>query len=279
MFAGASDVAAAVFTRYGRHRGSVLAAGFAFYSLLAIVPSAIALGSIAALLGDANALIEALDRAVQRVPSLQGAAQETVTGLLRVVEQTSSSSFGLTTIVSGLLAVYAASRVFVTVTAILDLAFNRPVRERSWLVRIASTVLTLVLLLVVVLGFVALQALPPVLNAVGAGDGIATALRWSAIPLALAAAFVVFSSAYRWGTPRSVTIGWLNRGGAVAMVIAVIGTVGTTLYIKLSASLGAAIAVLGGAVIVQLWLYVVGIALVSGAEVEAVLIEDQDAAA
>ena len=271
---GFTDATAAVFARYSRHRGSVLAAGFAFYSLLAVVPAAIALGSIAALTGDPQSLIAALERAVERVPSLAGPGQDTVTGLLSVVEETSSASFGLTTIVSTLLAVYASSRVFVTVTAVLDVAFHRPMRDRSWLVRVIATAATLAALVVIVLGFVALQALPPALDALGVDARVASTLRWISLPLLVVAGFVAFSLAYRWGSPRAVSVGRFNRGGAVAMTIALVGTGATSVYISYSSALGSAIAVLGGAIIVQLWLYVIGIALMVGAEVEAVLTDE-----
>jgi membrane protein len=267
------DVSIAVGVRYGRHRGSVLAAGFAFYALLAVVPAAIALGSVAAWAGDPTAVSDALNRAVDRVPSLQGSAQDVIGSLIEVVQQTSSTTFGITTLVSTLLAVYAASRVLVTATAILDLAFDRARRERSWLVRVVATFAVLGLLVAIVIGLVVLQALPPVLNAFGVGSALAGVVRWVTLPLVLVIGYLLYSAAYRIGSPSMARIGWLNRGGAVAMLIAVMGTVGTTLYITLSSTWSAAIAVLGGAVVVQLWLYVLGLALVIGAEVEAVLIE------
>ncbi|HEX6888219.1 MAG TPA: hypothetical protein VF143_08940, partial [Candidatus Nanopelagicales bacterium] len=43
---------AAVYARYARHRGSVLAGGLAFFGLLSLVPAVIALGALLSVLYD-----------------------------------------------------------------------------------------------------------------------------------------------------------------------------------------------------------------------------------
>lgn len=264
------DSVSAMGARFGRHRGGILAAGFAYFALLAIVPAAIALGSLAVLLGSPEALNDALDRAVERVPSLGGSAEGVLRGLIDVVDSTSSASFGVTTVIALTIALYAASRVLVTGSQVLDLAFDRPPRERSWLVRIVSAVIVLVLLVGLVAALIVVQALPRLRQVFG----LATS-SWATTSVQLVMlvviVYVLFASAYRVGAPREALVPWWNGGAVVATLGVVIGTLGTALYVQLSAQLGAAIAVLGGALVLQLWLYVVGLSLVAGAELEAIL--------
>jgi membrane protein len=264
------DTISAIGARFGRHRGGILAAGFAYFALLAIVPAAIALGSVAVLLGSPEALNDALDRAVERVPSLGGSAESVLRGLITVVDSTSSASFGITTVVALLIALYAASRVLVTASQVLDLAFDRPPRERSWLVRIVSAVIVLVLLVALVAALVIVQALPRLREIFGlAGSSWATTGVQALVLIGIV--YVIFAAAYRVGAPREARVPWWNGGAVIATIGVLIGTIGTAIYVQLSAQLGAAIAVLGGALVLQLWLYVVGLSLVAGAELEAIL--------
>jgi membrane protein len=250
----------------------VLAAGFAYFALLALVPSAIALGSVAAWIGDGQALREALERAVVRVPSLEGPAVEVLGGLIDVVDRTSGTAFGWTTVVGLLIAVYAASRAFVTGTHIIDLAYERPQRERSWLVQLVAAVVVLGLLVGVLAIAVLLQALPALQRAFGVPawlDGFAGSLL--VIVGAALLVLVAFGGALRFGAPGPERPRFIGGGALLATAIVTGGTVFTGLYVDLSAQFNAAVAVLGGVLVLLFWLYVVGLALVFGAEWEAVL--------
>jgi membrane protein len=269
----AADALAALATRFSRHRGSVLAAGFAYFALLALVPAAIALGSVAAWIGDGDALRESLDRAVERAPGLEGPASEVLGGLIDVVDRTSGATFGWTTLIGLLIAIYAASRAFVTATHIIDLAYERPMRERSWLVQLIAAVLVLAVLVVVLVGAVILQALPSLQRTFGVPvwlDGRAvTALLLVGAGLSV---LVVVGAALRFGAPGPRRPRWIGGGAVLATLIVVAGTAFTRLYVDLSSQFNAAVAVLGGVLVLLFWLYVVGLALVVGAEWEAVLL-------
>lgn len=278
FLAGPVDIASAVAARFGRHRGSILSAGFAYFALLAVVPAAIALGSVAALLGGPTALNDALDRAVARVPELSGTSETVLRGLIEVVESTSSAAFGITTVVALLIALYASSRILVTGMQVLDLAFDRPPRERGWLVRLISAVVVLVVLVGLVAAIIAIQALPRLRELFGtvSQSVVASGVQFGVV---LIIVYLVFAASYRIGAPSSARVPWWNGGAVLATAGVLLGTIGTGIYLQLSGQLGAAVAVLGGAVVVQLLLYVVGVSLVLGAELEAVLARRPDVTA
>lgn len=254
---------------YARHRGSVLAAGFAYFALFSLVPAAIALGGIAGLVLDPSELREALERAVERVPSLEGSASEILGGLLDVVERTGSPAFGLTTVIATAVAVFAASRVVVAGSSILDVVFDRAPRERSWLVRIAATGLVLVVLVGSVLLVIVAQSLPRLQEALGIAASLGGADSALLIAGALAATTVIMGWAYRLGAPAGWQVRVVGPGALTATAVVTVGTIATAVYVAYSGALGAAVAVLGGALVVQFWLYLVGVGLVLGAEVEA----------
>jgi membrane protein len=265
-----ADLVAAIVARYSRHRGGILAAGFAYYAILAIVPTAIALGSIAGLVGDPVALREALDRAVERVPSLEGSSSSVFAGIIDVVGQVSSTAFGIATLIGVALAIYASSKVFVTGSQIIDLAFERPLRPRSWLVRVVAAVAVLALLVGLVALVVVAQAVPAIQRTFGIADTWSGASLWLASIVWIAVAYVAFAVALRFGAPREANVRFFSTGAALATAVAAVGGIGTIIYINLSSGVSAAIAVLGGAIVVQLLLYVIGIAVIYGAECEAV---------
>jgi membrane protein len=267
-----ADLAAALATRVTRHRGSILAAGFAYFALLALVPTAIALGSIAAWIGDGAALRDALERAIERVPTLEGATGDLLGSLIDVVDRTSGTAFGLTSIIGGLIALYAASKAFVTSSQIIDLAYERPLRERSWLVQLVAAVAVLVVLVGTTVWVLLIQGLPRLQRAFGITptfDGPWASLLFVAI--AVVAVLLMFGAAYRFGAPPGRNPPLISAGAALAAVVVLLGTVFTAVYVQLSAQFSAAVAVLGGVLVLLFWLYVVGTALVLGAELEAVL--------
>ena len=62
---------------------------------------------------------------------------------------------------------------------------------------------------------------------------------------------------------------WLSLGAAIGALIIVLGTAGLSWYLSVSVTYSQMIAVLGGVIALELWLYVVGLAIVLSAQVEA----------
>lgn len=266
-----ADEATAVGIRYGRHRSSLYAGGLAFFVVLALVPTAIAFGSVAGLLLDPASLQQALDDLLDRLPDAAQAITPIAQQVIDVISSASDTAFGITTAISVLLAVYASSRFVYVTRVVLDVAFDVPPAESGIVQRLLAAVVTLVLMVAAAAALFALTFLPQILSAlqvsVDPPTESSTVLQWV---LALAVSYLVFRLIYRYGPHAHTEVGWVSPGALLASVWLLGATVGVGVYARFSGSLGTAIAVLGSTVVLLLWLYFIAIGLVLGAELEAV---------
>lgn len=262
--------AKAVTARMTEHRVSLAAGGMAFFVALAIAPAAIAFGSIAGLVLDSASVRASLESLIARTPSLEplGAIVDPV---VTVVEQASGRGFSIATVIGILVAVFAASRVVVSMRQALDAAFG-VVDQRSGLFqRAAATLVTFVGIVISVAVVAVLAVLPGVLEFLGVSSG-----PWTAMPLlgSLAAAVAIYPLTwllYRFGPHRRTAVPFSSAGVALATVGVLAASVGVGLYVQVSSTVGATLALFGAPMVVLLWLYFVALALLAGAETTAVV--------
>ncbi len=259
-----------------------LAAEIAFWGLLGVFPTMLvmtsAFGWFGSWLGPSSAR-DAERWIVDRSVDLFGADSELPAVISDLFAQPSP---GVLT-VGILVTLYSGSRGFAAVVRAVDVAYDHPHR-RGWLgsraVGLALTVGSILVGSVVVV----LLVLGPLLgdgsevaDAVGAGAGLATMwnlLRWPiALLLFLAWAATIYHVAPNLRTPWR----WDLPGAAVAMTLWLISTWAFGLYLDLARSgTNAVFGILGGAISLVLWFYVLANGLLAGAEVNAILARHHD---
>ncbi len=264
---------------YQRSRVALAAGGLAYFVALSVVPAALAFGTLAGLVLDPDQVRAALDRLAERAPGTVDVFSPVLEAVLSTIETASASAFTITTLVSAVVAVYAASKVVLGLRMAMNTIFD--VREtRSGLVeRAISAVVTLVGLIVGVGLIVVATVLPSVLQWLGVdGPAVLTGTWW--IDWVLIAAVVYL--AVRWllqhAPNRAEPVAWTSRGALVGTVGILASTAGVGVYARFSTSLSAAVLVFGTAVVVLLWLYLCFVALLWGAIIEADQRRDEAAA-
>lgn len=253
-----------------RTRTSLAAGGLAYFVALSIAPAAIALGSLAGLFLDPADVRSALESLADRTPGVNENTQSAINVLVGLVESSSASTFTVTTVVSVLVAIYASSKVVLGTRMAMNSAFG-VVETRPGLVeRGISAVITLVALVVAVGLVIVLTAVPRILEWLGA-ESITTSTGNGALDWLIILALVYL--AVRWliqHAPNSAQkVPWTSPGAILAAIWIVGVTGGVGVYAHFSASLGAAVLVLGTAVVVLLWLYLCFLGLLWGAAIEA----------
>jgi uncharacterized BrkB/YihY/UPF0761 family membrane protein len=88
------------------------------------------------------------------------------------------------------------------------------------------------------------------------------------LPIAVVVVYLLLTSAMRYGIRERKAVGWVNLGGALGTLLILAGTLGLTTYLTASSTYSQIVAVLGGVVALQIWLYVIGLAIVGSAEIE-----------
>jgi len=257
---------------WSKDRVGGLAAEIAFFALLGFFPTVIvlaaALGSVDGILGESTA-VDVENWLVGQLIDIFGAnnVDRTVTELF------DSSNSGAFTI-GALLAVYAASRGFVAVVRALDVAYDHK-QQRNWLsTRLVGFGLTLLTVLVAAVVLILIVVGP----LIGEGGELAE-------KLGVDGWFTVLWDWVRWPFVFTVLVGWATTvyhlapnhrspwkleipGAVVASVWWAAVSLGFNAYLDVATSGANAIfGLLGGALSLLFWLYLMAMGLLLGAEI------------
>ncbi len=259
----------AVYSRFARHRGPVLAGGLAFFGLLSLVPAFLSLASVATLLIEPASIAAAADTILANNPQ----AAETLQPIFDLAHEAAtagSSSASLTAMVSLGVSLYAASRFIYVGHQVLDIAFETAPKPPTLLKRMAAIAVTLLAQLAFVVGILVLGLVPRVLGVLGIAEAYEAALRILRQPLMVVAVYLLLTASVRYGIRLGRSVPWLNPGAAAGTLIVAIGTGGLSWFLHVSRTYSEIVTVLGGVIALELWLYVIGIGIVVSAETEGV---------
>lgn len=260
---------ATVHARFARHRGSVLAGGLAFFGLLSLVPAFFSLGAVVALVYNPVDFAADVERLVADRPEAVPAVQSVLAGL-QELNDTSLATIGAAGMISLLLSLYAASRFVYVGRQVLDIAFELDPQPPSLISRSLAVLVTLLAQLAIVVGVIVLTIVPRILEAFGLGQTYSSAVSLLRAPAAGAIIYLLLTAAMRFGTRARRAVAWLNLGAALGALLILLGTFGLSWYLSVSVTYSQIVAVLGGVIALELWLYLVGLAIVGAAEIESV---------
>jgi len=247
-----------------------LAASLTYYSVLSIFPALLALVSLLGLFGDAQKTTSALLDIVQGI-----APGQTVDTIRPVVEELAGSpAAGLTFIVGLLTALWSASGY----VGAFGRAMNRvyEVDEGRPFLKLRGTMLgvTVVNLLIVVVLAAMLVLSGPVAesvgNLIGLGDAFLAVWNVAKWPVMLVLVIVAIAVLY-YATPnvKQPKFRWMSMGSAIALVVFLLASLAFGFYVAYSNSYNKTYGAIGGVIIALLWLWILNMSLLFGAEFDA----------
>ncbi len=244
----------------------LIAAGVAFYGLLAIFPGLVAVMAIAGLVMDPNAIVEQLQGLSNFLP--QDAAQIVIDQAVAVAGS-ESGGLGLAAIVGVLIALYSASKGVTSLMEGLNVAFE--VKEDRGLIRYYLTAFALTIGLIV--GFLLIVAilalLPVLLNFLQFGDATQTIVRLLRWPVVLAVLALGLAVLYRYGPNRGpVPWHWITPGAGAACILWLLGSLIFAIYVANFGSYNETFGALGGVIILLTWLWLSAYIVLLGAEID-----------
>ena len=244
----------------------LLAAGVAFYAFLSIFPAIIAALLIYGLVStpeDVTRQVESLGSAIP------GPAAELLVDQGTTLAGQEPSSLGLGLVISVLLALWSASNGTGNLITAVNIAYDEE-ETRGFVKRKAlALMLTVGAIVFVVIAVALIAVLPPVLDALGL-SGIAwlgvQVARWVILLGAVTAALAIL---YRLAPDRDAPkMKWASVGAAIATVLWIIVSIGFSLYTAFG-GYGSSYGSLAGVVVLLMWLWLTGYAILLGAEINA----------
>lgn len=262
------ELAKRVWTEINNDRVWGRAAELSYYFLLALFPLLIFLTSVIGIvLGPGTGARQALFGYLARI--MPPSAFQLIDATMLEISQASSGSkisFGL------LAALWAASNGMSAITDSLNAAYDVEESRPWWKHRLVAIILTIALsvliisaLLLVVAGGRIGEGLA---NAYGFGPAFAIA--WKIIQWPVAFAFLILAFAlifYFAPDLRDQKWHWLTPGAAIGVALWLLVSFGFRMYLQFFDSYSATYGSLGAVIILMLWLYFTGLAVLIGGEI------------
>lgn len=243
-------------------------AQLAYYFLLALFPLLLFLTSvIGLLLGSGTGLRHSLFNYLSQV--LPGSAFSLVDSTMYEVSAASSGSkvtFGL------LAALWAASNGMGAITQALNAAYNVTESRPWWKQRLTAIGLTLVLSVLIISALVLLLYGGKLAEHIGGsyGFGDASIIAWKVLqwPIALAFMLLAFALIYYLAPDLyEQSWAWVTPGSVVGVGLWLLVSLSFKLYLHFFDSYSKTYGTLGAVIVLMLWLYFTGAAILIGGEV------------
>ena len=268
---GFLPTAKAAFARFKSHNVLVTAAGIAFFGLLALVPLLVAMVTIYGLVADEAQLASNIKSLSE---NLDEPTADFIGAQLETIVDASKGATGITTLATSIfLALWSASGALSKLMLTVSVAYDTVESDtrKGWQVRGLSYLLTLGAVLLVGLLVGALGVIPAVLSRANLGRAAEIAVNVGRIPLVVLLFMGALTVLYRYAPDSKPRTGWLNIGSVVGTVLFGIFTFALSYYVNSAGGLPPSYGLLGTVAVLMIFLLLTAIAVIMGAEVNAVI--------
>lgn len=252
---------------FGQDGGIDAAAGLTFWAVLSVFPAALAIVSLIGVIGDGPATVDRLLSLLDQVAP--GAVTEILRQPLDDIATTSTAN--LTFVIGVLSALWSAS-LFVSafgraMNRIYEVDEGRP----YWKRKPAQLAVTLLVVTLVLLCATIVVVSGPVLRTIGELLGIGnTAVNvWDVAKWPILAAAVVVLVAVLYATTANIQqprFRWLSLGAVLAIVLLAAASGGFAFYVANFSTYNQTFGAFAGVIIFLIWVFLVNLALLLGAE-------------
>jgi membrane protein len=244
-----------------------LAAQQAYYFFFALFPALLALLSIASFFPIEN-LIGEVTALLQRV------APKDVTDIVteQIVKIGQTSAGGILTI-AFLFTLWSSSSAVVAMCSTLNAAYDITESRPWWKVRLIAIGLTLGLALFILISMTLVVAGPTLAEKVAEAMRLGPAFTWTWKIVQWPVVFLLVATGvamvYYFAPDAEQDWLWITPGSVLATMLWIVASLGFRIYVTNFASYNETYGAIGGVMVLLLWFYVSGIALLIGAELNA----------
>ncbi|WP_187431362.1 hypothetical protein ROLI_030060 [Roseobacter fucihabitans] len=266
---GWKDVAFRLKDEIASDRVGLIAAGVAFYGLLALFPAITALIAISGLLVEPSEIVDQLN-------NLSGVMPEEVIAIITKqatsVAGSREGGLGLAALFGILIALYSASKGMGSLMQGINIAYNEE-EERGFIkLKLVTFGLTIVLMIGLLVAMLSTLGMPAVLAFVDLGWGIEaiiTIVFWLAL---FALTVVGLSVLYRYAPSRDpAEWRWTSPGAIAGCLMWIVASAGFAFYVSNFGSYNESFGTLAGVIVLLMWFWISAFIILLGAELNAEL--------
>jgi membrane protein len=269
------DVAVRTWKAMKRDNVPLLAAGVAFFGLLALVPSLVAFVSTYGLVADPDEVQTNVDDALAAAPT---EVRDLVESQLSSIVESEPSGLQLGALIGLVVALWSASAGMKHLVSAVNQAYGE--EEGRGFVRLRGLALGLTIGAIVLLAVTAalLLVLPRTLDGSGSEGALRDAVMIVRWPVFAVLAMVGLSILYRLAPDRPGSRWrWMSPGAVFATVGWLLASVGFAIYTANFGNYNETYGALGAIIVVMLWLYITAYVVIAGAELNSELEKSQAA--
>ncbi|SFG23948.1 YihY/virulence factor BrkB family protein [Sulfitobacter dubius] len=243
---------------------SLVAAGVAFYALLAIFPAVTALMALAGLVMEPAEVTAQLEALINLIPE---EAANIILDQAVAVTGSEETGLGWAFLIGLGLALYSASKGVGSLMEGLNVAYDEN-ETRGFVAKLIWTLgLTLMLIGVLLLGLGATLAVPAIVAFLALPDWFETLLTYGSWVLLAALTTLALAVLYRYGPARdNAEWKWLTPGSVIACILWIVASVGFSIYVSNFGSYNESFGSMAGAIILLMWLWISAFIVLLGAE-------------
>lgn len=265
-----SNIALAVWDRIGRDNITLVAAGVAFYALLAIFPALAFLVSVYAIFADPTKVMSQLSALSGLLPP--EAFKLISAGVQSFAAKSGSAKHDFALVIGLIVALWSARSGMSSLMTGLNIAYEEREKRSFIMQTLVALALTIGAIAGIVVSIAALAILPAALALVPTTPMIAQLLSWGRWPLLIALALLGIAALYRYAPDRThPRWRWISIGSTVAAVLWLVSSLIFSFYVSHFASYDGTYGSLGAVVILLMWLWLSTVAVLIGAESDAEL--------
>jgi membrane protein len=242
---------------------SMIAAGVAFYGLLALFPAIAAIISLWGLLFDPQQIEQQIAAMSEFLPPEAAAIIEEQARQIAA----SSGGLGVSAAIGILFALYSASKGMKALIEGLNIIYDEEEKRGFIKLNLIALGLTLGLIVALLAALGLIIVVPVVLNFLGLGsvaNALVSLLRW---PILFVGALLVLAALYRLAPSRAAPRWrWVSWGAGVATVVWIIGSIAFSIYVQNFGSYNETYGSIGAVIILLMWFWLSAFVVLLGAE-------------
>ena len=259
------ELARRVWSEYGEDEIADRAAALSYYFLFALFPSLLFLTALLGMLPIPGLMERLMAYLEQALPG------DAASVLDKTLGEIVRGSRGSLLSIGALAALWASSNGLGSVMSALNVAYDIEDRRPWWKRRAIAVALTLGFSLFILGGLVFMVFGPKISAAIagwlGLSDLFTRIWTMASVPLAMLFVLAGIALVYFLAPATKQSWRWVTPGSVVALVLWVAMSYGLRLYVGHFANYNATYGSIGGVILLMLWLYLTGVALLLGAEV------------